>query len=195
MVNNMDNMNCVFFNTDGWACNPSCSLLFSVLKTTELAKHCKFILVLDCGCCVWSLSSDYCCRENLAHPSEVLGRLLIASYLCLVLLSHPNTVMTTMLQSSVTVATDPLKCLIFLTHLGVLTQTMPMWQKKMHSLSFWFSQEQRFSRRWAVWASCARGPSSTTVGLATEKAEAEENRWEGTYMCINRGFEKYPVCC
>lgn len=44
------------------------------------------------------------------------------------------------------------------TDLGVLTQTIPMWQKKMHSLSFWFSQEQRFSLRWAPRAT---GPTSS----------------------------------
>lgn len=63
------------------------------------------------------------------------------------------------------------------THLGVLTQTMPMWQKKIHSLSFWFSQEQRLSRRWAVWVSCAGGPSST-VGLAVETVNAGEGEEE-----------------
>lgn len=52
---------------------------------------------------------------------------------------------------------------------------MPMWQKKIHSLSFWFSQEQRLSRRWAVWVSCAGGASST-VGLILETVDAGEKK-------------------
>lgn len=53
---------------------------------------------------------------------------------------------------------------------------MPMWQKKIHSLSFWFSQEQRLTRRWASWASCTAGPSSSSsaVGLRMETVDAAE---------------------
>lgn len=81
------------------------------------------------------------------------------------------------LRRSITVKTNRVFSRWRYTHLGVLTQTMPMWQKKIHSLSFWFSQEQRFSRRWAVWVSCTRGPSSA-VGLVTEKVEAGKYKWE-----------------
>lgn len=54
------------------------------------------------------------------------------------------------------------------TDLGVLTQTIPMWQKNIHSWSFWLSQEQRFSRRGAAWTS--PGGSSIAVGLETQDA-------------------------
>lgn len=97
-----------------------------------------------------------CCRGNLVPPSEVYTWLLLFVF---ALTFEPNRVLSCRRQ----------------THLGVLTQTMPMWQKKIHSLSFWFSHEQRFSRRWAVWVSCARGPSST-VGLVTETVEAGEHK-------------------
>lgn len=65
---------------------------------------------------------------------------------------------------------------------------MPMWQKKMHSLSFWFSQEQRFSRQWAVWGSCTGGPSSSTE-LETERAGTHRQGrvigywWSSTQVC------------
>lgn len=59
---------------------------------------------------------------------------------------------------------------------------MPMWQKKIHSLSFWFSQEQRLTRRWASWASCMVGPStsssSSAVGLRMETVDAAEEKKE-----------------
>lgn len=57
---------------------------------------------------------------------------------------------------------------------------MPMWQKKIHSLSFWFSQEQRLTLLWAPWASCAAGPSSSssTVGLSMETVDAAEEQEE-----------------
>lgn len=56
----------------------------------------------------------------------------------------------------------------------MLTQTIPMWQKKIHSLSFWFSQEQRFSRRWATWAS--PGGPSFAAGLTLETQDAGDRR-------------------
>lgn len=73
------------------------------------------------------------------------------------------------LQCFITEETKMFNFVLSQTHLGVLIQTMPMWQKKMHSLSFWFSQEQRFSRRWAIWGSCTGWPSSSTE-LETERA-------------------------